>query len=79
MYETETDHTENRLVTAKGEGDGRGRTGSLGLADASCIQNGLNNNVLLYRTWNYIQYPVINHNGSVFFSKKKNIYICTYV
>ena len=21
MYETETDHTENRLVTAKGEGD----------------------------------------------------------
>ena len=26
---------ENRLVTAKGEGDGMGRTGNLGLEDAN--------------------------------------------
>ena len=53
MSETETGHTENIRVTAKGGETGEGRTGSLGFADASCIQNGLNNNVLLYRTWNY--------------------------
>ena len=28
-------HRENRLVVAKGEGVGEGRTGSLGLADAN--------------------------------------------
>ena len=26
----------------------------------------INNKVLLYSTGNYIQYPVINHNGKVF-------------
>ena len=33
----------------------------------------LNNKVLLYSTGNYIQYPVINHNGKVYF---KNVYVC---
>ena len=33
----------------------------------------INNKVLLYSTWNYIQYPVINHNGKEY---KKNVYIC---
>ena len=33
---------ENRLVVAKGEGEGVGWTGSLGLIDADCcLQNGL--------------------------------------
>ena len=32
---------ENRLVAAKGEGDGVGWTGNLGLIDANyCLQNG---------------------------------------
>ena len=32
---------ENKLVVAKGEGEGKGRTGSLGLADVNCyIQDG---------------------------------------
>ena len=33
-----------------------------------------NNKVLLYSTGNYIQYPMINHNGKENF--KKNVYIC---
>ena len=41
---------ENRLVVAKGEGVG-GRKGS---------------KVLLWRTENYTQYPMINHNGNFF-------------
>ena len=34
----------------------------------------INNKVLLYSTENYIQYPVINHNGKNIL--KKNVYIC---
>ena len=36
----------------------------------------INNKVLLYGTGNYIQYPVINHNGK---NMKKNIYTHIYV
>ena len=35
----------------------------------------LNNKVLLYSTENYIQYPMINHNGKEY---KKRIYIYMY-
>ena len=34
----------------------------------------ISNKVLLYSTENYIQYPMINHNGKEY--KKKNAYIC---
>ena len=33
----------------------------------------INFKALLYSTVNYIQYPVINHNGE---NMKKNVYIC---
>ena len=33
----------------------------------------INNKVLMYSTGNYIQYPVINHNGKEY---KKRMYIC---
>ena len=36
----------------------------------------INNKVLLYSTENYIQYPVINHNGKEY--KKERIYIYIY-
>ena len=36
----------------------------------------INNKVLLYSTGNYIQYPVINHNGNEY--KKECIYIYMY-
>ena len=47
--------------------------GSSGLADANCCLEWINNKVLLYSTGNYIQYPVINHNGK---NMNKNAYIC---
>ena len=30
----------------------------------------INNKVLLYRTGNYSQYPMINHNGKEYFKKE---------
>ena len=33
----------------------------------------INNKVLLYSTENYIQYPMINHNGKEY---KKRMHIC---
>ena len=37
-------------------------------------QTNINNKVLLYSTGNYVQCPVINHNGKE--CKKKNVYVC---
>ena len=36
----------------------------------------INNKVLLYSTGNYIQYPVINHNGKEFL---KRMCVCIYI
>ena len=33
----------------------------------------INNNILLYSTGNYIQYPVINHSGE---NMRMNVYMC---
>ena len=58
--ETDSD-IENRLVLATGEGEGL--IGTLGLAEATLyIGWKKKNNVLLYNTENYLQYPVINHD-----------------
>ena len=57
-------------MVSKGEGMGKRRIGSLGFADANLHIEWVNNKVLLCSTKNYIQYPVINHNG------KECIYIC---
>ena len=51
-------------MVAKGEEGGGGkdwefRISRCKLAYVECI----NNKILLYSTGNYIQYPVINHNG----------------
>ena len=37
----------------------------------------INNKVLIYSTGNYIQYPMINHNGKEL--KKKNVYVYIYI
>ena len=51
-------------MVARGEGEEVGWTGSLGLGDANYLYiEWINNKVLLYSTENYIQYPLINHNG----------------
>ena len=63
---------ENRLV-AKGEGDGRGKEWKVGVSRCKFLYiEWMNNKVLLYSTENYIQYPMINHNGKEYL---KRIYI----
>ena len=50
-------------MVAKGKRVGKGWSGSLELADVNSYMKWINNKVLLYTIGNYIQYPVINHNG----------------
>ena len=60
-------------MVAKGEGCGGGKDWEFGVSRCKllCIE-WINNKVPLYNTGNYIQYPVINHNGKY----KKELYIC---
>ena len=60
-----------RSVVAKGEKGRRGKDWEYGLGSCKlctllCI-GWISNKVLLYSTGNYIQYPVINHNGKGYF------------
>ena len=65
---------ENRLVVAKGEGIKGGMEWEVGVSRCKLLYTEwINNKVLLYGTENYIQYPLINHNGKEY---KKRIYIC---
>ena len=69
IYETgsQTQKTDSSLPRQRRTGEGW--IGSLGLADANYyIQNGWTTES--YRTGNYIQCPVINHNG------KEYIFTC---
>ena len=54
---------------------GEGWSGRLRLANVSYYNIEWINKVLLYSTGNFIQYPMINHNGKEYI--KKNV--CTYV
>ena len=65
---------ENRLVVAKREGVGGGMEWEAGISRCELLYiEWINNKVLLYSTENYIQYPMINHNGKEYF--KKRMYI----
>ena len=60
-------------MVAKGTGGGGGKDWEFGVSRCKLLYRGwINNKVLLYSTGNYIQYPVINHNGKEY--KKKNVY-----
>ena len=51
-------------MVAKGEGGGGGKGWEFGISRFKLLYIGwINNKVLPYSTGNYIQYPVINHNG----------------
>ena len=64
---------ENRLVVAKGEGVGRGMEWEFGISRCKLLYiDWINNKVLLYSTENYVQHPMINHNGKEY---KKGMYI----
>ena len=63
------------LVVAKGEGSGGGKDWELGISRCKLWHiEWINHKVLLYSTVNYIQYPVINHEGKEY--EKEYIYIC---
>ena len=65
----------NRLVVAKGEGVGGGMEWEVEVSRLQLIYiEWINNKVLLHSTGNYIQYPMINHNGKEYL-KKECIYM----
>ena len=68
-------HTKQTCGWQGGGGLGEGWIGRLGLADANYFIyiEWINDKVLLYSTGNYIQYPVIKHNGKEY--KKECIYM----
>ena len=58
-----------------GAGGGEGMDWEFGVSRCKLFYIGwINNKVLLYSTGNYIQYPVIKHNGKEY--EKECIYIC---
>ena len=65
IHETETiTDIEKSLLVAKGEGAGGGMEWEFGVSRCELLdREWINNKVLLYSTGNYIQYPMINHNG----------------
>ena len=63
-------------MAAKEEDGGGGKDWECGISRCKLLYTGwMNNKVLLYNTGNYIQCPVINHNGKEY--KKKNV--CMYI
>ena len=55
---------ENTLLVAKGEVGRGGKDWGFGISRCKLVYIGwINNKVLLYSTGNYIQYPVIKHDG----------------
>ena len=67
---------EKRLVVAKGECVGGRMEWEVGVNRYKLLYiEWMNNKVLLYSTENYIQFPMINHNGNDY---KKRMYRCRY-
>ena len=66
--------TENRLVVAKGEGGGGRMEKEVEVSRwkqiAHSIMCGMNKQGPPYTTGNYIQYPMIKHNGNEYIKKK---------
>ena len=64
---------ENRLVVAKEEGSGREYNLEFGISRCKLVYIEWINNILLFSTGNYSQYPVISHNEKEYIY---NIYTC---
>ena len=61
-------------MVAKGKGGGGGMEWEFEVSRCKLVYvEWINNKVLLYNTGNYIQYPVINHNGKEY--KKECMYM----
>ena len=60
---------------AKGEGVGGGVDWEFEISRCKLVYiEWINNKILLYSPGNYIQYPVINHNGKE--NEKEYVYVC---
>ena len=64
-----------RLVVAKGNGGRRWMQWEVGVKRCKVSYINWINKILLYSTENYIQYPMINHNGKEYLKKEC---ICMY-
>ena len=70
--DSQTQRTDLRLPRARGLGGGM--DWEFGVSRCKLVyRERINNNVLLYSTGNYIQYPVINHNRKEY--KKECMYM----
>ena len=68
--------TENRIVVAKRERAEGGVGREAGVSGCKLLSIGwMTNKVPLYSTGNYIQYPVINHNGKGYEKEYVHMYI----
>ena len=79
IYETETDSQiqKTNLWLPKRKGGGGGINQEFGISRYKLLHiKYINNKVLLYSTGNYIQYPVINHNGK---NMEKNTYMYNWI
>ena len=65
VYKTETDHRPRTdLWLPRGRGGGGGMGWEVGVSGCQLLcREWICNKVLLYRTGNSLQYPVINYNG----------------
>ena len=74
IYETETDSETWRTDLCLPRWGGGGKDWEFGISRCKLLYIGwINSKVLLYSTGNYIQYPVINHNGKEY--EKECIYM----
>ena len=66
-------HREDLCLPRVAGGSGRGMDWESWVSRCKLLYiESINNKVLLYSTWNYIQYPVINHNRKEY---EKYLYI----
>ena len=82
IYETETDSQTQRtdLQLTRERGSRREMDWEFGISRCKQLYiEWINNKFLLYRTGNYIQYPVINYNGKEYEKEYIYIYIYTYI
>ena len=66
---------ENRLVVAKGEGEGSRMDWEFGVSRCKLLHlEWINNKVLLYNTGNYTESSGIDHDVKEY--EEKNVYVC---
>ena len=71
MNQKQTHRHKEQMWLPRGSRMGERWIGSLGQERQTIIYRMENNKVLPYNTWNYIQCPMIKHNGKEY----KNIYV----